>query len=451
MADLTRSDVQAILTEGAYYLIDDYAQRDELLPKLADTFLTGIEKLAGGECRERVAADGLGRLHRHFPVAKIRLLEAYLLRRLRDDLYYWSYRVGADTLGLRHPFYVDHLVVFRIHYPFLAARRAEGVEAPPYDWGERLRLLGAALRDWGMLKHYLGKRGSQGHDHGGFDPDAYHRGLPGPARAHGPHVDTWYGHSYDGINLWLSVDGVNPDNTIILYPELFHRPVAYDPGSMYLAPGVPVTRPHRVAPAPGQLLVFNPETLHGTQLNVSDETRIALTTRINPGEPRFAHDAPFHMEHWYASPDLERRRFVARVFPADQYRGERSVREVEPYEDERTVRVRKEARPESNVPYAVCRSDELRPGDKMAADLGDLRVLLWRDGDEVRAFSRVCPHLGIDLGDGYHDGDQISCPGHGIAYSWSDGRSKCDAFALQRYEAFEADGQVYLEARPGAV
>ena len=137
-----------------------------------------------------------------------------------------------------------------------------------------------------------------------------------PARAHGPHVDTWYGHSYDGMNLWWSIDGVNADNTVILYPEMFGRPLKYDPKSMYVAPGVPLSKPHHVEMCPGQLLIFNPETLHGTQVNVSNDTRIALTTRLNPGQPRFNDDAPFNFEHWFVSTDLERRRFFVLVTTA---------------------------------------------------------------------------------------------------------------------------------------
>jgi hypothetical protein len=46
------------------------------------------------------------------------------------------------------------------------------------------------------------------------------------------------------MNLWWSIDGVNVDNTVILYPDMFGRPLQYDPKSMYLAAGVPVSKPH---------------------------------------------------------------------------------------------------------------------------------------------------------------------------------------------------------------
>ena len=74
-----------------------------------------------------------------------------------------------------------------------------------------------------------------------------------------------------------------------------------------------------------------------------------------------------------------------------------------------------------------------------------MKVLLYRGEGKLRAVSRICPHVGIDLADGYHDDKQIYCPGHGIAYSFEDGSSRCELFALRRYEAFERGGTIYLQ------
>jgi len=325
-AQLGRKDVEAITTQGRYYRLRDYALRDELMAKIIGAFHEGIEALAGKACRDAVARDGLKAMHRHFPIEKISQLEAFLMKRLKDELYYWSFRVGADTLGLDDPFYVVHLIVFRIHYPYLLARKARALEEAPVAWGDRVRLGTAALKDWRMFGDYWVKLGKSRRTNAErpvvFNPAAYHGTIPLPARSHGPHIDTWYGHSYDGINLWLAVDGVNVDNTVILYPEMFGRPVSYDPVSMYIAPGIELPPPQKILLAPGELLVFNPECLHATQVNISDETRVALTTRINPAKPRYAADAPFHLEHWYASEDLRRRKFSAiKLFSAARHPG----------------------------------------------------------------------------------------------------------------------------------
>ena len=93
----------------------------------------------------------------------------------------------------------------------------------------------------------------------------------------------------------------------------------------------------------------------------------------------------------------------------------------------------------------MCRADTLRAGEKLAVEFANTKLLLWRSGNDVCAFSRACPHLGVDLADGYHDESQLFCPGHGIAYSLADGRSKCESFRLTQFKAFERDGMIYVQ------
>src|SRR5512134_233184 len=226
-------DVASILRDGTYYVLDEFALRETMYAKVVETFLDGVEALASRESRRALERAGLRKLHEWFPVTKIRLLEDYFLKRLREDLYYWSFAVGRDTLRLAPPFYIDYLIVVRIHYPFLSVRSQREIVEAPFPVRERVRFAVASLRNAGVLLHRVGtafrKRRARREKAIAYDAAAYHGELATPARAHGPHLDTWYGHSYDGLNLWWSIDGVNVDNTVILYPEMFGRPVAYDP------------------------------------------------------------------------------------------------------------------------------------------------------------------------------------------------------------------------------
>jgi nitrite reductase/ring-hydroxylating ferredoxin subunit len=433
--------------KGRTYVLDDYAERTDTYGKIVQSLLEGIQKIEGKKCRQKVESAGLSQLHKYFPVEKVLLLENHLLHRMRNDLYYWTFRVGREDLGLEHTFFVDHLIMIRIHYPFLVARQAKTVLRPPYPAAEKLKLILAACKNFRLFFNLFDrvKRNKLARWQSSYDPEGYHRQLPTPARSHGPHIDTWYGHSYSGVNLWWSIDGVNEDNTVILYPDLFGQSVAYDPTSMYVKSGVPLTKPHKMVLEPGQLLVFNPEILHSTQVNISDSTRIAIGTRLNPNEPRFNKEAPFNFEHWHSSDDLARRRFSSiRLFPAKEYSGDPPVVEKSATRTEMTVRMSCSEKLINNEPVAVCRSTDLHLGQKIAIDFKNAKVLLYRGGGMLRALSRICPHLGIDLADGYHDDKQVFCPGHGIAYSFEDGSSRCEAFALHRYEVFERDGIIYL-------
>ena len=444
----------ALIHHGHYFVLDDYALREEFYPRVVTTLLDGIEKLEGRACRESVAEAGLAKMHEHFPTEKLLLLEEYFLHQLRNELYYWSCRVGMQDIQIPTEFFVDHLIVVRIHYPFLVAREAQRIEQPRFPLKEKVNAALADMRSWQMIVNRLDdfrRRKLAGwlgviDDEYRYQAETYfHQGLPVPARSHAPHIDTWYGHSYDGINLWWSIAGVNQDNTVILYPELFGKPVSFDPKSMYVKAGNPLPRPSKIELKPGQLLLFNPEILHGTQVNISDETRVAVSTRINPEIPRFNPHAAFHFQHWRSSRDLEQRIFNRiRVFPKRKYRGLPSKPKSTASVIQRSARLVK-SDDLTHSPLEICRSNELRRGEKLAVDLANAKILLVRAGDEVHALDRRCPHMGVDLIDGYNDEKEIFCPGHGVAFALCDGASRCQAFRLRRHHAFDRDGSVFVQ------
>ena len=446
-------DLNAIMTEARHYLLDDHALKAELMAKIDAAFFEGAEKFAGPAARKGLERDGLRNIHKHFPVEKIRLLEHYIMERLRDDLYYWSFRVGRDTLGIKNEFYVDHLIVIRIHYPHLVARkaRADAIEAPPYPLTERMRLGLAALRNPKMLAYAGGRaiakkiearRATKAH---AYDAKKTHGNLATPARAHGAHVDTWYGHSYDGVNLWLSIDGVNEGNTVILYPEMWGQEVHFNPVSMYLAEGQATPKPLKYRMDPGQLLVLNPEMLHGTQVNISDETRVALTTRLNPHEPRFAPEAPFHFEYWYSSVDLEKKRWgKMSAFPHKEYLGKPSWVAHAPYQHPNEKRATFDVALERGAAVDVGAVTDLAQGIRYIVDLQNVSAMIWNTPEGLRAYSRKCPHMAIDLADGYHDGKDVYCPGHGMSFDIASGDSSCVAFKLRQFVVTEENGRMML-------
>ncbi|MCZ6759599.1 MAG: hypothetical protein O7D29_04370, partial [Gemmatimonadetes bacterium] len=159
-----KTDTAAILRKGQFFILDDYALREEMYEKVVTVFLDGIEKIESRDCRNKVATAGLSEIHRHFPVEKVRLLESFVLKRLRNDLYYWTYRVGLEQLGLERTFFVDHLILIRIHYPFLVARRAQNVLEPPYRFPEKLNLGIAVLKNWRLLFDLLDRVGRDSRD-----------------------------------------------------------------------------------------------------------------------------------------------------------------------------------------------------------------------------------------------------------------------------------------------
>ena len=87
-------DVSTIIRDGTFYILDEFALREEMYAQVISAFLDGVEALASRDSRRALERAGLRKLHEHFPVARIRLLEDFVLKRLREDLYYWSFAVG---------------------------------------------------------------------------------------------------------------------------------------------------------------------------------------------------------------------------------------------------------------------------------------------------------------------------------------------------------------------
>lgn len=438
-----RPDPTKILENGAYYILDRCASHEDVYPVVCEAFYSGVEALQGADAAAGVRRDGLAMLHKHFPTEKVLMLEEHVRQALKKTLLDWSYRVGKEDLGLKDPFYVDHLIVIRIHFPFDVAKKAKSAEKPDVARADFMDHAISALRNPRIILNQVSRAIRRPRHHSSYDPDQFHGPLAKPARSHAAHIDTWYGHSFDGINLWWSIDGVNTENTVILYPEMFGRPVEFDQKSMYLAKGQQVSEPHQVDLKPGELLLFNPEMLHSTQVNISDTTRVALTTRLNPGKPKFNDEAPFNFEHWHSSEDIKRGRYRALgVFPAGKHRGGPSYEARPKLGAIKTKTVALNYRL-SDGP--ACKADEIEPGVKVAVDFSDAKVMLWRDaGGVIRAYSRLCPHVGVDLVDGWHDDGHVHCPGHGLSFSWEDGQSKCASFKLRQLAVSVRDGEIHL-------
>jgi nitrite reductase/ring-hydroxylating ferredoxin subunit len=92
----------------------------------------------------------------------------------------------------------------------------------------------------------------------------------------------------------------------------------------------------------------------------------------------------------------------------------------------------------------LAKSSALKAGEKLAIDAPGLKLFLVRTAEGVRAYDRRCPHRGVDLIDGAHDETQIFCPGHGIGFSLSDGRSSCAAIHLRQLEVVEQGDELVL-------
>lgn len=428
--------VDKILCEGAYFIFDDFAGKAAAYDAVTKAILSGIEKIEGPQVRRRVEGEGLAKMHEHLSPDKIFYLQRYLQKTIGQRLIKLACEFGRDRLGLTSEFFIDKVIPMRIHFPFEVSRKAklrrdEYLRASFIPLNQRLR---REFQKWW-------KRGSD------LDSKAtYHSNLPVAAWAHGPHLDTWFGHSFDGINLWWAIAGATEDAGVILYPETFGMDFNHHDAPPYLAPGTALPKPHKMAVPDRGVLCFNSEMLHGTQLNVSDLTRVVISIRINPGKPTFSKESTERdYVEWYSSEDVANdRHYRLREFPRAKNIG-KSIKTVKVTAFEKRLFVRTSEPLLHDVPLRLCPSENLPIDKKVLVSTPNEEVVVARLPEGLRAFHARCPHVGINLIDGYHDDSRIYCPGHGVAYDLLTGKSKCPSLKLRMYTAYDEDGYIYLK------
>src|SRR5258708_30726473 len=65
------ADRAKCLEGGGYFLLRDFALKAATLDRIRGGLLEGIGRLHGTRCRDAVARDGLGQIHKHFPIQKV--------------------------------------------------------------------------------------------------------------------------------------------------------------------------------------------------------------------------------------------------------------------------------------------------------------------------------------------------------------------------------------------
>jgi nitrite reductase/ring-hydroxylating ferredoxin subunit len=398
--------------------------------RVVDEIVDAIAHVKGPAAAARVRDEGVQRLHEVIDAREVTPLRDRVLDALRTPLLEMSVAVGRRVLGWTGDFYVDDYLILRVNFPFEVARGTDrGAENPGVG------RLSASVRDLFKARKTIDPV---------YDPKSYHHNLPPAAWAHGPHCDSWAGHSRDGRNIWWAIGPVPADAGMVLYPELSNMDLPPDPRTLYLKAGIPLPPPTALPLDAGEMLVFDPEVLHGTHLNTTGDTRVAVSMRLNASRPVFDPGCFYAREFWRRAADIEAGVDEVLHLPRDENLG--------PAAPVRAAAVA------ARLPVAAGAVDPA--GGVIRARLNGtsaaaLRVIVEADGRRVmvvrtasglRAYDAACPHYGLDLADGGMDATKLYCPGCALAFDLATGRSACASLALAAYDVREQDGVVLIGA-----
>lgn len=423
--------LDSILNQGAYLVISRFDKQEQVLAKTHALLHEGVDSLAGGSARRTIERRGLRALHEVLPAEQIGPLRDFVMPQIRADLFSLAWAVGRKMLGIEGEFFIDDYTILRINYPYEVAMRASRSAENP-----GIGRVAEKTREYGNANKIVDPV---------YDPKGYHNNEPPPAWAHGPHQDTWTGHSRWGVNLWWAIEDVPGECSMVFYPGMFGRPLEPDPRSLYLKAGQPLPKPAMMDLRCGEMLVFNPEMLHGTHLNTTRFTRLALSSRLNPRRPKFDPGCFYAREFWHSSDNIEDGRFdrVVRFVRAENLDCETD--EIRAYSTRLPDVIAFSTDTVSGEWQKVCPSARLRTGEKLLIERDEAApILLVRGHEGVHAVQLRCPHLDVSLADGYHDDENIWCPAHAVAFSLDTGRSSCESLKLRTYQVREEEGFVWL-------
>ena len=391
-----------------------------------------VTALKGPEAGELISRDGVQRLHEVIDAREVTPLRDRVLDALRLPLLQMAVSVGREVLGWKHDFYVDDYLILRVNFPFEVARRTDaGAENPGVG------RLSPSVRDLFKARKTIDPV---------YDPKSYHQGLPPAAWAHGPHLDSWAGHSRDGRNIWWAIGPVPAEAGMVLYPETAGQDLPPDPRTLYLKAGCPLPPPTYLPLDAGEMLVFDPEILHGTHLNATADTRVAVSMRLNASRPLFDPGCFYAREFWRRAADVEAGEDVVLHLPREDNLGPPAPARP---------RAPAAALPVAHAPVAAADGVIRATLDPISAsaprvivDTPDQRLLIARTRAGLRAYDAGCPHYHVDLADGGADGDRAYCPGCALAFDLTTGRSVCASLALRGHDVWEQDGVLHIRRTP---
>ncbi|MBW4549882.1 MAG: Rieske 2Fe-2S domain-containing protein [Aphanocapsa sp. GSE-SYN-MK-11-07L] len=470
----------AKLDQGSYFVLDRFKDKQKLYCLAREVILDGIEKIAGTECRRLVERDGLCNMHHYFPVDQLADLDLFVKGNscIKEVILQLSFNIGRDDLRIPGQFFLEeNPFAFKISYPHRIAMQSRVTNAEYHQKYSKLRKkialqekrkleLRQKSEDWrdsnrnnllNTLKNFkqitaekffeLIKLGSNQtlQTYQGFDRIA---NQPYAAKVHQPHIDSWYGAPLGGISLWWAIEGATEDNGVVLYPDFFGKAIDFEnlaASSSYLPFGITLTKPCKIQVKNGHVLLFKYDMLHSSHLNISDFTRVAIVAQIYTQckfNPDSIHErgTGFHSSEDIASGNWDH---LVQISMRDNFGVLYEGRQKPHVEKRISVRINVEL--VNGIPICLCDSTTLSLGDKMLVRLQNKSIIVIRTIEGLRAIDAICPHMGINLIDGFHDQQNIYCPGHAVAYGLTDGSSKCDFLKLQVYRADDREGKIFLQ------
>jgi len=408
-------DLPQRLLNGEHFIVRHCLQELGLFDALVDASFKGITQQLGQARAEKIMALGLDKIHKEVTAAEIPDLTDAVYDAMEPKSYEILSKFVMEMVGHKGAFYFEQKPNVRFHIP-------QDMAAP-------------------YLKQF--KEFAKRHGDGKITPHRAHR-------------DSWVDCPSNLINVWVAVGEVKTGNGLTLYPESYDTDLANT--GPYISADENPGKATTFDMAPGDVLLFHGDHVHGSEINVTDSTRHVISFRIVLEKPRYAHG---HYHHYLYSPLASGPlamfagipQNMAWSFVKDGFR--RTGRKVLSLLGKNTGPSLASARAsvlahKSDHPTGPFPVSDLDDG--MIHEYSDKICITKATDGSLVAFSRFCPHEGADLAKGVMQDGQVKCPWHNLSIDPQTGVSPCQTLKhLKTWPVEVRDGKVHvLESEPAA-
>ena len=429
------------VAKGQYKIISNYFNKNEFVEESNQVIYGLINDVAGKNIMQKIKSDGLDKMHLYFSVDYVPFLEAALKKKFNETMYKQIFYVGKNNLFLnkKNVFYIDKGINYRIIYPFRVSVKSR-LKRKVY----RLLNLENFLNPETEILNAQKNKNKYKLTKADINKLRYFKNLPYPSCGHGPHRDTWFGHTFDSLNLWWSIAGVNTKTGMTIYPDVNNHELDHIPDPSYVLPNQYLGKPKTIGLKDGNLLIFDPEILHGTKLNTSNQTRIVFSGRINRIKPSFYNrkGAP-EFAHWLLSEDVEKDQFNKTHY---FFRKDNSI--VKPKRQKlnksKYLEIKINKKFKNQLRFKLIKKTALNKKKFYKIKFKNIILCMFFLKNDVRVFNIKCPHLQIDLSDGYFNKNHVICPGHQLTFNLRNGKSTCNNFKIKLYKVKIENNYLFL-------
>ncbi len=431
-----------MIQNGQFKVLKKYFEKKNFIGFCESKIFQSIEEIAGSDVRKKVENHGLNKLHKYFSVDYIPFLQFSLEEKLRDILIQSIYNVGKNDLNYDN-FFIDRELNFRIVYPYEVSIKSKLTRSVYRlinlkNYKKAQTEIDDAIKN---SKNYIP-------EYSDIKKIEYFKNLPVPCYGHSPHRDTWFGHTYGALNLWWSISGVNSETGLTMYPEVNNYDLKHTEEPMYVEDDNYLGKPTILDMQDGDLLVFDPEILHGTKLiTKSDNTRIVVSGRLNKNKPTFYKmTKAYEYPDWYSSIDFDNNitdkihKFLRKDHSINSPDKNYKKNDFEII----TIKINENIKFKNK--YKIINKNLINKNCRYKIVFKNYNVSFLVTENKFFCFKTECPHLGFDMTTAYFDEKkkEIICNGHAASFN-EKGESGCKILKLKTFEIAQEQDSIYLK------